>query len=246
MTRQRDEDGPAVVISCEHASREIPPEYRSLFVSPEAQAALKSHRGWDPGSLQLGKAFARKLSAPLITADVSRLVIELNRSIDHPQLFSEWMNALPRAQRDRVRKSLYDPYRKQVDDALSAALTTHRAVVHVSMHSFSPVWKERRRPTDIGLLYDPARHIEARLCRLWRNTLRDLLPKRTTHLNRPYRGWTDGLPTALRKRFAADRYVGIELEVNQRFPLGRADEWRGLCRLLADSFATSLQDLASE
>jgi hypothetical protein len=34
--------------------------------------------------------------------------------------------------------------------------------------------------------------------------------------NYPYRGNADGLTTALRRVHGADRYVGIEVELNQR------------------------------
>jgi len=36
------------------------------------------------------------------------------------------------------------------------------------------------------------------------------------HLNRPYRGWTDGLVTVLRGHDPVERYRGLELEVSQR------------------------------
>ena len=59
--------------------------------------------------------------------------------------------------------------------------------------------------------------LESRMVGDWRLSLlahastRDLV----IHRNRPYRGWTDGLTTALRREIPEGRYAGIELEVSQ-------------------------------
>jgi hypothetical protein len=50
--------------------------------------------------------------------------------------------------------------------------------------------------------------------------------------NAPYRGVSDGLTTHLRRRFAAHRYAGIELEMSQRFAAD-ARAIRRLAKLLA-------------
>jgi hypothetical protein len=50
--------------------------------------------------------------------------------------------------------------------------------------------------------------------------------------NYPYRGYADGLTTWLRKRYPDPAYAGIELEINQKYPLGTAPKWRELRKLL--------------
>lgn len=108
-------------------------------------------------------------------------------------------------------------------------------VVHIGVHTFTPIWNGRERATDIGLLYDPARSGEVKLVRAWRRemvaaappALRDVPASRAPtaiHLNRPYRGWTDGLTTSLRKELPEGRYVGVELEVSQRLATTSATE----------------------
>ena len=57
--------------------------------------------------------------------------------------------------------------------------------------------------------------------------------------NYPYSGTADGLTTDLRAGFGP-RYLGIEIEVNQRFPKGDADRWRRLRRLLIVTFREAL------
>ncbi|HMP73216.1 MAG TPA: hypothetical protein PKE55_08135, partial [Kiritimatiellia bacterium] len=41
-------------------------------------------------------------------------------------------------------------------------------------------------------------------------------PRFTIHMNRPYRGTSDGLVTDLRTAYPPHRYLGLELELNQR------------------------------
>lgn len=238
--------GRVFVVSCEHAGNKVPKRHAGLFRSATARAALDSHRGWDPGSVEIGEQLARELDAPLVVQRVSRLLVECNRSLGHPALFSEFSLGLSEAERAVVLERYWSHHRDAVRrhvDAAPPGLT----VVHLGVHTFTSAWKGRRRPTDIGLLYDPRRRTEADLARRWRRELERLVggegwsggvavggavdasdgPERGSarpvaleglrvHLNRPYRGWTDGLTTTLRREHYETRYLGIELEVSQR------------------------------
>lgn len=205
-----------LVLSCEHAGREIPAAYRGLFDSDAARSALDSHRGWDPGAIEIASSLARTLDAPLAAHHVTRLLVEVNRSPGHGALWSEFSRALPEADRsailDRYWSAHRDEVRRLVDRAPAGAL-----VVHVGVHTFTPVWNGRRRATDIGLLHDPARTPERRVAVRWKRELTRgfAADGLRVHLNRPYRGWTDGLTTTLRGELAEERYAGIELEVSQ-------------------------------
>ena len=72
------------VITCEHGGNRIPAPYRDLFHTH--QALLDSHRGYDPGALIMARALATAFAAPLVTSTVSRLLVDLNRSVGHPRL----------------------------------------------------------------------------------------------------------------------------------------------------------------
>lgn len=207
----------AFVLSCEHAGHEIPPAYAAHFDSDEARTALVSHRGWDPGSYELGRGLAQALGVPLVAQRVSRLLVECNRSLGHRALWSEFSRGLGDAEKANVLERYWrahrDAVRVRVDAAPPGAL-----VVHVGVHTFTPTWKGRTRATDIGILYDPRRPAERDLARRWKRGL-ERAPATATlrvHLNRPYRGWTDGLTTTLRGELAPDRYAGLELELSQR------------------------------
>ena len=70
-----------------------------------------------------------------------------------------------------------------------------------------------------------------------RNSSPDLRLRR----NYPYRGRSDGLTAALRRRHPDAAYVGIELEVNQRFVERRGAPWDRLKALLVDSLKEVLE-----
>ena len=58
-------------------------------------------------------------------------------------------------------------------------------------------------------------------------------------MNYPYRGVSDGLTRALRRRHGDRDYAGIELELNQEL-IGDPRRFAALQRVLADSLAVAL------
>ena len=108
------------IITCEHGGNRIPAPYRRLF--REQRALLDSHRGYDPGSLVMAKALASAFAAPLVASTVSRLLIDLNRSIGHPQLFSAMTRAAPAQTRAQIVEQHYRPHRMQVERLIGQAV----------------------------------------------------------------------------------------------------------------------------
>lgn len=219
----------ALVLSCEHGGHEVPARYRSLFRGTDR--VLTSHRGWDPGALDLARAIARATGAPLIATTTTRLLVECNRSIGHPRLFSEFTRRLDAREKVLVLALHYHPHRDAVRKAVGAALRGSRPVIHIGVHTFTPVFNGRRRTADIGVLHDPHRAFETGVACALAECLRatGMVVKR----NYPYRGWSDGLTTTLRHAFPARRYAGIEMEVNQALVGGRG--WSGTRRVVAES-----------
>ena len=138
------------VVSCEHGGNRIPPAYQLLFRDHEA--VLASHRGYDPGALLMAKAIAQQLDAPLFAAMTSRLLIDLNRSMRHPQLFSEFTRNLPPIIKEKILDHYYRPYRQRVETAIAQAIQRGSRVIHLSSHSFTPQLHGKVRKADIGLL----------------------------------------------------------------------------------------------
>lgn len=223
----------AFLVTCEHGGNRIPGACRALFQG--RQALLDSHRGFDAGALTMARALAAALDAPLVASTVSRLVVDLNRSLRHPRLFSEAMRTAPAALRADVLADHYTPYRTHVEQLVRQLSARGRRVIHVSSHSFTPVLDGRVRHADVGLLYDPARPGEAALCARWKAAFGTAAPDLRVRRNHPYAGRDDGLTSHLRRRFPPTAYVGIELELNQRFVLAGGRPWTAL---RADAIAT--------
>lgn len=229
----------AVVITCEHGGNRVPRRYQRLFAGKKK--LLESHRGYDPGALTLARRFARAGRWPLHFSTVTRLLVDLNRSFRHPKNFSEITNPLDWNAKSEILDEYYDPYRFAVEKRLrELILYEDRRVLHLSVHSFTPKLDGEVRRADIGLLYDPQRRGEVEFCDAWRAQLRKQRPDLIVRRNYPYLGTADGFTPHLRFFHADGVYAGVELEVNQRWPLRDPAAWRRLQVDLVDTFRASL------
>lgn len=222
-----------VVLTCEHGGYELPDAYSDVFKNQDE--VLRSHRGWDPGALEMASYVADHLNLTLHYSTTTRLLIELNRSIDHPQLFSTFTSQLTNPEKGKLIQAYYLPYRKKVEDEIARAIDP---VMHISFHSFVPVLNECVRELEIGLLFDPARPRERMGCEKLREFLTQELPNYRIVFNEPYQGIDDGFTTYLRTKFPDEHYAGIEIEINQALVDKHA--WESLKEKLAASLATIL------
>jgi predicted N-formylglutamate amidohydrolase len=211
-------------VTCEHGGNRIPSRYQDFFRGHEE--LLRSHRGYDIGALRLARELSEAFHAPLLVSAISRLLIDLNRSPSHPQLYSEATRAAPEDIRREIFQRYYQPYRSKAETQIAQAVAGGARVIHISCHSFTQELDGEVRLADLGLLYDPARIAEERLCRRWQIALRVYAAALKTRLNYPYTGTADGFTVYLRQRFASDSYLGIELEVNQKHVRKSAGHWR--------------------
>jgi predicted N-formylglutamate amidohydrolase len=175
-----------ILLICEHASSHLPSRYGTLGLGP---ADLESHIAWDPGALGVAKELSRLLDAPLIHASVSRLVLDLNREPSAPD--SIWTLSerttipgnldLDEAERAYRVREVYDAFHDAVDTYAIARQAAGQLGAVVSIHSFTPVYRDVPRPWHIGLIYNHderyARHVEAGL---------KADPALTVGMNEPY------------------------------------------------------------
>ena len=98
-----------VLITCEHGGNRIPAPYRLLFEG--YGPLLDTHRGYDMGALAMARELAAAFAAPLIAGTVSRLLVDLNRSLGHPRLHGEAIRGVPADVRARIVERYYAPYR---------------------------------------------------------------------------------------------------------------------------------------
>ena len=233
---------PAVVLSCEHASNAVPARYKRLGLG---SAALESHIAYDIGALDVARFYARSLGCDLFEGRWSRLVVDLNRSVEHRALMAESSfgievpanEALSDAEKLHRVREYHEPYRRSVKDALARAVDRGGRCVHLSVHSFTPAVNGSVRNADVGLLYDPSRRNERSFARLWARALSTSGLR--VRLNYPYRGTADGFTRDLRTMFPASRYTGLELELNQALLSDRRRRMH-IARVTALAFVASL------
>ena len=116
-----------IFVSCEHASNHVPSPYLHLFEGQEA--VLESHWGYDLGILPLAEALAAEFGSPLISGDITRLVVDLNRSCKSRRLFSEFTRGLPACEREEILRRYHQPYWSAVENIVAGMIATNRRVL---------------------------------------------------------------------------------------------------------------------
>lgn len=181
---------------------------------------LRSHRGHDAGAAVIACALAAALEVPVYLGKWSRLLVDLNRSADHAGVIATRVdgrlipaNQLTAAARRQRLERYWMPWRRMAEAGIRA-LAARVPVLHLSMHSFTPRLHGVERRADLGLLHDPHRSREVAFCEALKGPLHDA--GLSVRRNFPYFGDTDGFTTHLRSALPAGRYLGIEVECNQR------------------------------
>ncbi|MCA9582198.1 MAG: N-formylglutamate amidohydrolase [Myxococcales bacterium] len=191
----------------------MPTRWRSLF--EDRRAVLTTHRALDLGALDLARYLSRSTKAPLIAATATRLLVDTNRPLGHPRLFSEFSRNLPPEERTLLVERWHQTHWDRVTETLERSLARHQRVIHLGIHSFTPVLHGIPRRADASLLYDPQRPLEREFALRFQRALARVAPHLHFRRNYPYRGRDAGLTTSLRRQFAPRRYLGVELEINQ-------------------------------
>ncbi len=233
-----------LIFSCEHGGNQVPDDYQVSFGSPRARQLLQSHRGWDPGALEAAQSLATDAGQPLLASTITRLLVDLNRSLDHPHLHSEVVSHFSAPEREQLLRRYYAPYRKQLAQRLQEAVQSGHFALHLSVHTFTPRYCGNLREFEIGLLFDPDRTNENRICTQWRQRLMKTSSRCRVELNQPYLGIDDGLTTAMRSQFPDGHYAGIELEINSRLRRRTQAGRKRIWRLLHETLKITLADLS--
>ena len=215
-----------LMLTCEHASNKLPAAFKKAVPAE----VLKTHRAYDIGAVQVFRKLV-KFAKPEFYCEgkFSRLFVDLNRTITNKSAFSDYHKQLEArdtafAAKVKAQASAYwteyrEAIEKFVDSALkpkTRAAKSEPEIVHLGIHSFTPELNGKVRNTDIGILYDPSRPQECAYARVIKDEIKRLYPAMKVRFNYPYKGTSDGLTTTLRKKFGP-RYVGIEIEINQKF-----------------------------
>jgi predicted N-formylglutamate amidohydrolase len=235
----------ALLLTCEHASNRVPAAYRAAFATDGERALLETHRGYDIGAAHVARVVHQHLKkqkspprlSDVLSGEVSRLLIDLNRSPRNPTLYSEFSQRLPDSALEQLMSRYYLPHQERVRRELQKLQQRRACVLHIGIHSFTPVLHGVTRNADVGILYDPRRPAEVAFAKAFRLGLRREPVTLRVRFNYPYRGIGDGLTSTLRKEHPDDRYAGIELELNQALLSSRPG---GIARTVASAISTAI------
>jgi predicted N-formylglutamate amidohydrolase len=165
------------IITCEHASSHIPPQYNNLGLSDDDLHLAKD--AYDPGSLALARRVAQELSASLISMNISRLVIDANRpknattntadTFHAATLKTELLvggtsdhiipipgNQVPDTKAEELLRwnTYVAPYYDEVYRLTQQLLTRHSRVYIAQIHSFYPIYNNDVRTVDIDVAHE--------------------------------------------------------------------------------------------
>lgn len=202
-----------IILTCEHGGAQIPAPYKKLFV--KNAAVLKTHRALDIGALAIARDLKKILKAPLEFSRISRLIVDLNRFLHSPTLFSEFTQPLTDSQKSSILNKYYLPHWNKVGKRLHKH--SKNKIFHIAVHSMTNQLHGKVRPMQIALLYDSQRKSEKEFARIWIQQLRIEFPHMKLARNNPYKGGSEGLTTFFRTQYSEKNYLGIEIELNQKF-----------------------------
>ncbi len=228
-----------LLLLCDHASNALPPVYGRLGL-PESQ--FERHIAYDIGARRATEVMAEALGAPALLTTFSRLLIDPNRGPHDPTLVMRLSDGaivpgnarIDEAEIDHRRKTFFQPYHDAITDTLDRMAATGTVPAIVSMHSFTPFWKEVPRPWHIGLLWDNDPRLAAPLFEAlkaepdlqpWADTVGD---------NEPYDGALPG--DTIDTHATRNGYANVLIEVRQDLMATEAgaEAWGlRLARLLA-------------
>jgi predicted N-formylglutamate amidohydrolase len=177
---------------------------------------------------------SRLLDAPLISALVSRLVIDLNRDPSAPDSITALSErtAIPgnvdldAAERRLRIDEVYHAFHRAADILVEERAAAGRTRAVVSIHSFTPVYRDVKRPWHVGLIFARderlARHLEAGLARD---------PDLVVGMNQPYSP-ADRVFHTLERHAERRGLAPLMIEIRNDL-IRRADEQAGWAERLA-------------
>ncbi len=147
-----------ILLLCDHAGREVPPELDGLGLR---DVDLAGHIGWDIGAAEVTRRLARLLDAPALLDHCSRLVIDPNRrprtatsipAVSDGSIVPGNAGVAPGEVDRRIRR-YFLPYHRAIARQVAAFRRAGRLPAIIAVHSFTPRMNGQDRPWQIGILW---------------------------------------------------------------------------------------------
>lgn len=148
-----DGNAHSILLLCDHASNHVPDDIDLQIDS----ALLDLHIAIDIGAADLTRSLAARIQAPAILGTVSRLVLDLHREPDHPNLIPHYSDGHDikgnlHINREERLAWFHTPYHAFIENRIRA----RRPELILSVHSFTPRLERggEERPWHVGILYN--------------------------------------------------------------------------------------------
>lgn len=148
-----------VLLVGDHVSNSIPAAMNRLGLD---ESILQQHIAYDIGTRKLINHLSQHLDAPAVLAGYSRLVVDLNRSLEDPSIIPEISDSIPipgnqnmtHAERAQRVHCIFTPYRCAIDRMLHRFRERGQIPAFIAIHSFTPEMAGVARPWHAGMLWD--------------------------------------------------------------------------------------------
>ncbi len=156
---QRGAASTAILITCDHATNLVLPEYGMLGLD---DIQLNRHIGYDIGALEVARELGLLLGATVVWSRFSRLLIDPNRGEDDPTLIMQLSDGaivpgnarLDAEERARRIAAYHAPYHEAIAAELDAMLARGLAPAFLPVHSFTECWRGVPRKWHAAVLWD--------------------------------------------------------------------------------------------
>ena len=150
-----------VILLCEHASNRVPERLNNLGLSA---LDLGMHFAVDVGAARVTELLADQLGVPAVFCNFSRLVVDCNRTIAHPQLMTTQEDGvtipgnqkIAPAERQARIAEIYQPFHDAVAHNIAALEKKFDTPHIVIIHSHTPQYRAMPtpRPWQIGVTWN--------------------------------------------------------------------------------------------
>jgi predicted N-formylglutamate amidohydrolase len=214
-----------ILFLCDHASNKVPAAYGDLGLP---QALFQTHIAYDIGAAEVTFALAEAYGAAALLGGVSRLVIDLNRGPEDPTLVMKLSDGsiIPGnrhaddAEAAKRLREFHAPYHAAIRKEI---LRLGKGAILISIHSFTPAWKNVPRPWEVGVLYGSDERLAVPLMKYL------AAAGFTVGDNEPYAGALDG--DTLDTHGTRTGHPNVLIEIRQDF-LTDADKTRAMAARL--------------
>ena len=150
----------ALVLLADHAMNSVPEPYGNLGLP---DSALARHIAYDIGIEGLTRGLSERLGVTAVMSTFSRLLIDPNRGEDDPTLIMKLSDGaiipanhpLSVEEREKRLDNWHRPYHRAIEKTITEVEeASGQTALVISLHSFTPYWKQYARPWHAGLLWD--------------------------------------------------------------------------------------------